>query len=172
VPKDRISTLDCPNSGRCLIVREIGAGGLGVVCRAHNEQLDRDVALKVHPAGLLADEAARKRFRNEALALTKLNHPDIKAVHDFGSERDLDFLVMELIHSVPLSQKIRDGPLHEMPGVPAEATRLGCGRCQFEARLALAEVERKQGKRPAARERFAALEKDDASKGFLLAARQ
>jgi hypothetical protein len=116
VPKDRISTLDWPNPGHCLIVREIGAGGLGVVCRAHNEQLDRDVALKVHPAGLLADEAARKRFRNEALALTKLNQPDIKAVHDFGSERDLDSLVMELIHGVPLSQKIRDGPLHEMPG--------------------------------------------------------
>jgi eukaryotic-like serine/threonine-protein kinase len=100
--------------GHYLIVEEIGAGGMGVVYRAHDEQLDRDVALKVLPAGLLADEAARKRFRNEALALAKLNHPNIETVHEFGSERDLDFLVMELIHGVPLSKKLRDGPLDEM----------------------------------------------------------
>jgi serine/threonine protein kinase len=53
-------------SGHYLIVEEIGAGGMSVVCRAHDEQLDRDVAFKVHPAGLLADEAARKRFRKKA----------------------------------------------------------------------------------------------------------
>jgi serine/threonine protein kinase/tetratricopeptide (TPR) repeat protein len=100
--------------GHYLIVEEIGAGGMGVVYRAHDEQLDRDVALKVLPAGLLADEAARKRFRNEALALAKLNHPNIETVHDFGSERDLDFLVMELIRGVPLSKKLREGPLDEI----------------------------------------------------------
>jgi tetratricopeptide (TPR) repeat protein/predicted Ser/Thr protein kinase len=99
--------------GHYLIVEKIGAGGMGVVYRAHDEQLDRDVALKVLPAGLLADEAARKRFRNEALALAKLNHPNIETVHDFGTESGLDFLVMELIHGVPLSQKFRDGPLDE-----------------------------------------------------------
>jgi tetratricopeptide (TPR) repeat protein/TolB-like protein/predicted Ser/Thr protein kinase len=99
--------------GHYLIVEEIGAGGMGVVYRAHDEQLDRDVALKVLPAGLLADEAARKRFRNEALALAKLNHPNIETVHEFGSERDLDFLVMELIHGVPLSKKLSEGPLDE-----------------------------------------------------------
>jgi eukaryotic-like serine/threonine-protein kinase len=100
--------------GHYLIVEEIGAGGMGVVYRAHDEQLDRDVALKVLPTGLLADEAARKRFRNEALALAKLNHPNIETVHEFGSERDLDFLVMELIHGVPLSQKLSEGPLDEV----------------------------------------------------------
>ncbi|HEY6388971.1 MAG TPA: tetratricopeptide repeat protein, partial [Candidatus Acidoferrum sp.] len=99
--------------GHYLIVEEIGAGGMGVVYRAHDEQLDRDVALKVLPAGLLADEAARKRFRNEALALAKLNHPNIETVHEFGSERDLDFLVMELIQGVPLSKKLSEGPLDE-----------------------------------------------------------
>jgi serine/threonine protein kinase/tetratricopeptide (TPR) repeat protein len=99
--------------GHYLIVEKIGAGGMGEVYRAHDEQLDRDVALKVLPAGLLADEAARKRFRNEALALAKLNHPNIETVHEFGSERDLDFLVMELIHGVPLSKKLSEGPLDE-----------------------------------------------------------
>jgi hypothetical protein len=59
-----------------------------------------------------------------------------------------------------------------LASVLAKATRLGCGRCRFEARLALAEVEMRQGKRLAARERFAALEKDAASKGFLLVAHQ
>src|SRR5271169_2085320 len=99
--------------GHYKVVAKIGAGGMGVVYRAHDEQLDRDVALKVLPAGLLADEAARKRFRNEALALAKLNHPNIETVHEFGSESDLDFLVMELIQGVPLSKKLSEGPLDE-----------------------------------------------------------
>ena len=87
MPKDGFPTMIGQTLGHYLIVEEIGAGGMGVVYRAHDEQLDRDVALKVLPAGLLADEAARERFRNEALALAKLNHPNIETVHEFGSER-------------------------------------------------------------------------------------
>ena len=63
--------------GHYRIVEQIGAGGMGVVYCAHDEQLDRDVALKVLPAGTLADDAARKQFRKEALALARLNHPNI-----------------------------------------------------------------------------------------------
>ena len=79
---------------RYRVMEVLGSGGMGVVYRAHDERLDRDIALKVLPPGLLADEAVRKRFRNEALALAKLNHPCIGTVHDFGSEAVLDFLVM------------------------------------------------------------------------------
>ena len=75
----------------------LGAGGMGEVYRARDERLDRDVALKVLPAGALADEAARKRFRKEALALSKLNHPNIAVVHDFDTQNGIDFLVMEFV---------------------------------------------------------------------------
>ena len=60
--------------GSYRILDQIGAGGMGVVFRARDEQLERDVAVKVLPAGLLKDDAARKRFRREALALSRLNH--------------------------------------------------------------------------------------------------
>ena len=105
---------------RYLIVEKIGAGGMGVVYRAHDERLDRDVALKVLPAGTFRDEAARKRFRKEALALSKLNHPNIATIHDFDSQDGVDFLVMELISGTTLSHKLHDGGLSEK-----EVTSLG-----------------------------------------------
>lgn len=95
------------------ILDQLGAGGMGVVYRAHDEQLDRYVAVKVLPAGVLADEGTRKRFRQEALALAKLNHPNIETVHQFGSQDGVDFLVMELISGVPLNEKLKSGPLSE-----------------------------------------------------------
>jgi serine/threonine protein kinase len=82
---------------RYVIREQIGAGAMGVVYRAHDEQLERDVALKVLPPGALADENARKRFRKEALALAKLNHPNVETVFDFGTENGIDFLVTEYI---------------------------------------------------------------------------
>jgi tetratricopeptide (TPR) repeat protein len=93
------------------IVERIGAGGMGVVYRAHDEQLDRDVAIKVLPRGSLANEAARKRFRNEALSLARLNHPNIAIVHEFGTEDDVDFLVTEYIAGMTLDAKLAAGAL-------------------------------------------------------------
>lgn len=95
------------------IVAALGAGGMGEVYRAHDEQLDRDVALKILPAGTLADDAARKQFRNEALALAKLNHPNIETVHGFGTQDGVDFLVLELIRGQSLGEKLKEGPLPE-----------------------------------------------------------
>jgi tetratricopeptide (TPR) repeat protein/TolB-like protein len=99
--------------GHYKILDQLGAGGMGVVYRAHDEQLDRDVAVKVLPAGVLADEGTRKRFRQEALALAKLNHPNIETVHQFGSQDGVDYLVMELISGMPLNEKLKSGPLSE-----------------------------------------------------------
>jgi tetratricopeptide (TPR) repeat protein len=112
------------------IVSKIGAGGMGVVYCAHDEQLDRDVALKVLPAGLLAEEGARKQFRKEALALAKLNHPNIETVFEFSSHDGMDFLAMELIRGEPLDELLDKGPLPE-----PELVRLGT---QFAEGLAAA----------------------------------
>ena len=106
--------------GHYRIVEKIGAGGMGEVYRARDERLERDVALKVLPAGTLTDEHARKRFRKEALALSKLNHPNIATVFDFDTQDGTDFLVMELVEGVTLSDKLAGGPLLEK-----EITRLG-----------------------------------------------
>jgi len=84
------------------ILEQIGAGGMGVVYRAHDERLDRDVAIKLLPPGALADESARKRFRKEALALSKLNHPSIATIFDFDRQDGTDFLVQELIEGLSL----------------------------------------------------------------------
>ena len=97
--------------GHYRIVERIGAGGMGEVYRAHDEHLERDVALKVLSAGVLNDESIRKRFRREALALSKLNHPNIATVFDFATQDGVDFLAMELIRGAPLTDSVDAGPL-------------------------------------------------------------
>lgn len=94
------------------ILAQIGAGGMGVVYKAYDQQLEREVALKLLPQGLLADEAARKRFRKEALALARLNHPNIATIFEFGNEAGLDFLVTEYIPGITLDAKLSSGSLN------------------------------------------------------------
>ena len=106
--------------GHYRVLEKVGAGGMGIVYRARDEHLEREVALKVLPAGLLADENARRRFKKEALALSKLNHPNVEAVYDFNSQDGVDFLVMEYVEGVTLTQKLASGPLPE-----AQVTALG-----------------------------------------------
>ena len=95
------------------ILEQIGAGGMGVVFRAHDERLDRDVALKVLPPGTVVEKSARQRFHQEALALSKLNHPNIATVHDFDTQDGTDFLVEELIEGLSLDAMLASGPLSE-----------------------------------------------------------
>jgi serine/threonine-protein kinase len=95
------------------VLEQIAAGGMSVVYRAHDQRLERDVAVKVLPSGILADEAARKRFRKEALAISRLNHPNIATVYDFDSQDGIDFLVMELILGSGIDQKVASGALAE-----------------------------------------------------------
>ena len=102
------------------ILERIGGGGMGVVYRAQDGHLDRFVAIKILPHESLADEAARKRFRREALALSKLNHPNIATVFDFDSQDGMDFLVMEYVAGERLQAEFGRGSLSEN-----EVARLG-----------------------------------------------
>jgi TolB-like protein/Tfp pilus assembly protein PilF len=99
--------------GHYQIVEHIGAGGMGEVYRARDEHLDRDVALKVLPEGLLAEERARRRFRREALALSRLNHPHIATVHDFATYDGTDVLVMEYVAGQSMSDRLSAGAMRE-----------------------------------------------------------
>lgn len=93
------------------IFEKLGAGGMGVVYRARDERLERDVAVKVLPAGALADDATRGRFRKEALALSRMSHPNIAVVHDFDSRDGVDFIVMECVPGASLAEKIAGHPM-------------------------------------------------------------
>jgi eukaryotic-like serine/threonine-protein kinase len=95
------------------VLEKLGEGGMGVVYKARDERLDRDVALKILPAGTLADETARSRFRREALTLSQLNHPNIAVVYDFDTENGMDFLAMEYVLGETLAAKVAAGPLPE-----------------------------------------------------------
>jgi len=106
--------------GRYRVLEKVGQGGMGVVYRGRDTHLARDVALKVLSEGVLADDEARRRFRNEALALSRLNHPNIAIVYDFDTQEGLDFLVLELITGTSLATALAQGPL-----ASSETSKLG-----------------------------------------------
>lgn len=99
--------------GHYRVVAPIGAGGMGEVYQAYDERLERDVAVKILPAGTLADDSSRRRFRKEALALSRLNHPNIATVHDFDAQDGVDFLVTELVTGSALDERVSAGALAE-----------------------------------------------------------
>jgi serine/threonine-protein kinase len=106
--------------GHYRILEKIGAGGMGEVYRAGDERLGREVAVKVLPPNLVADESVRKRLRKEAQALSKLNHPNIEILFELGSQGGTEFLVVEYVPGVTLSDRLAQGPLPEK-----EIARLG-----------------------------------------------
>ncbi len=97
--------------GRYLIVEPLGAGGMGVVYRARDEKLERMVAIKMLAPGMLSGDRARNHFRQEALALARLNHPQIAAVYDVGEYDGADYIVMELVEGESLAARLRAGAL-------------------------------------------------------------
>ncbi len=99
--------------GHYLIKEQIGAGGMGVVFLAHDERLERDVALKVLPPETFADESVRKRFRKEALTLSRLNHPNIATIFDFNEEGGTCFLVTEYVSGPSVDIIVAAGALPE-----------------------------------------------------------
>ena len=103
--------------GHYRLLAQIGSGGMGAVYRAYDEHLDRDVAVKVLPSSAAVgkgfDSKAQRALRQEALTLSRLNHPNIAQVYDLDKESDTDFIVMELVPGESLAQRLGDGPLSQ-----------------------------------------------------------
>lgn len=112
--------------GHFRLIEEIGAGGMGIVYRAWDTRLEREVAVKVLNPKTPIDGSARKRFRREALMLSKLNHPNVESVYDFHTENGVDYLVLEYVPGMSLDDRIESGPLTEKE-VLAIATQLASG---------------------------------------------
>jgi serine/threonine-protein kinase len=97
--------------GHYRIAEKIGAGGMGVVYRAHDERLDRDVAVKVLAEEVARDEERLARFQREAKLLAALNHPNIATLHGLEEHEGRRFLVMELVEGETLAERIEKGPI-------------------------------------------------------------
>jgi eukaryotic-like serine/threonine-protein kinase len=91
------------------ILEKIGEGGMGVVYRAHDDRLGRDVALKFLPPELLKDKSARAQLIREARTASALNHPNICTVYDAGESEGRDYIVMEYVKGLSLASRIRYG---------------------------------------------------------------
>src|SRR5580700_6081865 len=97
--------------GNFEIVELLGRGGMGEVWRARDARLNRDVALKVLPAGLARDPDRVARFEREARAAAGLNHPNICVIHEVGEHQGQPFIAMELLQGQTLKHRIAAKPL-------------------------------------------------------------
>ena len=104
--------------GRYRLVRKLGEGGMGVVYAAHDDRLDRAVAIKRIRPG--ADPQERQRLWREARAAASVSHPNICQLYEIGEDSGEVFLAMELLDGEPLSARLARGPV-----APNEAAQIG-----------------------------------------------
>jgi predicted ATPase/serine/threonine protein kinase len=97
--------------GRYEIRSLLGRGGMGEVYLAHDTRLNRPAALKIISPAFIRDENRLQRFRQEALATSALNHPNIITIYEIGSEGDVEFIATEFIEGISLRQRMVKGPL-------------------------------------------------------------
>jgi tetratricopeptide (TPR) repeat protein len=99
-----------PSLGRFRIIRELGAGGFGCVFLAHDPSIDRDVALKVSRAGIPAAMAERQRFRHEALAAGRLDHPNIVPIYEAGEVGPICYIAAAFCPGITLAARLQQRP--------------------------------------------------------------
>ncbi len=100
------------------LFEEIGRGGMGVVYRARQVPLDRIVAVKLLLAGPLVSPESLRRFEREARSAARLHHPNIVAIHEFGTDHGQGYLSMDFVPGSSLAEAIRQQPLR-----PVQAAR-------------------------------------------------
>src|SRR6201997_315488 len=93
------------------LVGQIGAGGMGVVYKARDPRLGREVAIKVLPTSFSADAGRLHRFAQEARAAAALNHPNILAIYDIGEWQGAPYIVSELLAEETLRDRLKNGPI-------------------------------------------------------------
>jgi serine/threonine protein kinase/tetratricopeptide (TPR) repeat protein len=93
------------------IVGPLGRGGMGEVYRAHDTRLGREIAIKVLPEHLTKNPLALKRFEREARALAALSHPNILTIFDVGTQKDISYVVTELLRGATLRDHLHREPI-------------------------------------------------------------
>ena len=112
--------------GHYLLLEKIGEGGMGVVWKAQDTRLKRQVALKLLTGAEFCSEERRARSLNEARTASALNHPNIVAVYDVGSDTAVgDYIAMEFVDGQTLARIIPRG------GLPERAEAVRPGWCNF-----------------------------------------
>ena len=99
------------NYGRYKVVQEVGKGAMGIVYKAFDPQIDREVALKILRKDRLTDDEFAQRFFKEAKAIGRLSHPNIVTVYDVGQDHGTIYIAMEFLEGLPLDEAIRDDSL-------------------------------------------------------------
>jgi serine/threonine-protein kinase len=100
--------------GRYRLIRRLAGGGMASVWLAHDERLDRDVAIKLIADVLAEDEDYRRRFEREAQVAAGLHHPNLIAVFDYSAAAERPYLVMELVRGATLAERIESGTGSEL----------------------------------------------------------